>query len=193
MTRASAFEIASGRCRGLTLAFFRIALMRRDVSHQHRLLIDWERRYPGQAFYAAPCLCNCPAFNAAYNTASVASHSILFSPAQIGPLPDDKVHTIAYKPRLSYGYFCSKPRQIDAKTFESLVGSLSRKFKDKSVRDFKAAAQEVRQPAGTGRGRAREPRSVGGTRTLPGAVPLSKEQTTLTTPAGAPVCSDALG
>ncbi|TCS04595.1 hypothetical protein [Rhizobium sp. BK418] len=145
MTRASAFEIAGGLCPGLTLEFFRIALMRRDVSDQHRLLIDWEGRYPGQVFYAAPCLRDCAAFNSAYNTASVASRSILFSPAQIGPLPDDKVHTIAYKPGLSYGYFCSEPRQIEAVTFESVTRNLSRKFKNKNVRDFRATAQEVRQ------------------------------------------------
>ncbi|MDO5643511.1 MAG: hypothetical protein Q4G26_14140 [Paracoccus sp. (in: a-proteobacteria)] len=145
MTRASAFEIANGQCPGLTLEFFRIALMRRDVSDQHRLLIDWEGRYPGQVFYAAPCLRDCAAFNSAYNATSVASRSILFAPAQIGPLPDDKVHTIAYKPSLSYGYFCSEPRRIKAETFENLSGGLSRKFKDKRVRDFTAMAQEVRQ------------------------------------------------
>lgn len=82
MTRASASEIANGKCPGLTLDFFRIALMRQDVSDQHRLLIDWEGRYPGQVFYAAPCLRDSPAFNSAYNTASVVSRSILFSPAE---------------------------------------------------------------------------------------------------------------
>ena len=145
MTRASAFEIAGGLCPGLTLEFFRIALMRRDVSAQHQLLIDREGRYPGQVFYAAPCLQDCAAFNGAYNAAGVASRSVLFSPAQIGPLPDDKVHTIAYKPGLSYGYFCSEPRQIEAETFENLSARLSRKFKDKNVRDFRTTAQEVRR------------------------------------------------
>ncbi|RVH60086.1 hypothetical protein CN213_06160 [Sinorhizobium meliloti] len=144
MTRASAFEIANSLCPGLTLEFFRIALMRRDVSDQHRHLIDWETRYPGQVFYAAPCLRDCPAFNNAYNAASVASRSVLFSPAQIGPLPDDKVHTIAYKPGLSYGYFCSEPRQIEAETFEGLTARLSQKFKDKNVRDFRATARRRR-------------------------------------------------
>lgn len=65
MTRASAFEIAGGLCPGLTLEFFRITLMRRDVSDQHRLMIDWEGRYPGQVFYAAPSLRDCAAFNTA--------------------------------------------------------------------------------------------------------------------------------
>jgi len=84
MTRARAFEIASGLCLGLTLDFFRTALMRRDVSDQHRRLLAWERRYPGQVYYAAPCLRDCPAFNTAYNTASVASASILFYAAASG-------------------------------------------------------------------------------------------------------------
>lgn len=145
MTRASAFEIAGGLCPGLTLEFFRIALMRRDVSDQHRLLIDWEGRYPGQVFYAAPSLRDCAAFNTAYNAASVVSNSVLFSPVDIGPLPDDKVHTIAYKPGLSYGYFCSEPRQIEAETFDGLAGRLAQRFKGKNVRDFRATAQEVRR------------------------------------------------
>ena len=145
MKRASAFEIAGGLCPGLTLEFFRIALMRRDVSDQHRLLIDWEGRYPGQVFYAAPSLRDCEAFNTAYNAASVVSNSVLFSPVDIGPLPDDKVHTIAYKPGLSYGYFCSEPRQIKAETFDDLAGRLAQKFKDKNVRDFRATAHEIRQ------------------------------------------------
>lgn len=56
LTRTSTSEIAGGHGPGLTLEFFRIALMRRDVSDQHRLLIEWEGRYPCQVFYAAPCL-----------------------------------------------------------------------------------------------------------------------------------------
>ncbi|NNU63050.1 hypothetical protein [Ochrobactrum soli] len=145
MTRASAFEIAGGLCPSLTLEFFRIALMRRDVSDQHQLLIDWEGRYPGQVFYAAPSLRDCVAFNTAYNAASVVSTSVLFSPVDIGPLPDDKVHTIAYKPGLSYGYFCSEPRRIEAETYDGLAGRLAQRFKDENVRDFSAAAQDVRR------------------------------------------------
>ena len=69
----------------------------------------------------------------------------MFSPVDIGPLPDDKVHTIAYKPGLSYGYFCSEPREIKAETYDGLAGRLAQKFKDKNVRDFRAMAQEVRR------------------------------------------------
>lgn len=119
--------------------------MRRDVSDQHQLLINWEGRYPGQVFYAAPCLCDNVAFNNAYNTASVVSSSILFSPILIGPLPDDKVHTIAYRPGLPYGYFFSQPKQVEAEIFESVTSRLRRTFKDKDVGDFRAMAQEVRQ------------------------------------------------
>lgn len=145
MKRASAFEIAGGLCPGLTLEFFRIALMRRDVSGQHQLLINWEGRYPRQVFYAAPSLRDRAAFNSAYSAASVVSNSVLFSPADIGSLPGDKVHTIAYKPGMSYGYFCSEPRQIKAETFDGLTGRLAQRFKDKNVQDFRATAQHVRR------------------------------------------------
>jgi hypothetical protein len=116
-----------------------------DLSDQHRRLIDWEGRYPRLVYYAAPCLRDCAGFNAAYNTASVTRRSALFSPAGIGPLPDDKVHTIAYKPGLSYGYFCSEPQQIEAGSFESLNERLSQSFKEKRFRDFRNAAREVRE------------------------------------------------
>ena len=145
LTRASAFEITKGLCPGLTLEFFRIALMRRDVSNQHQLLIDWEGRYPGQVFYATACLRDCAAFNSAYNTARVAHSSALFSPAEIGPLPDNDVHTIAYKPGLSYGYFCSEPKRVKAHSFESLTGPVLKKFEDQRFREFRTTAREVRQ------------------------------------------------
>lgn len=144
LTRTSAFEIAGGKCPGLTLEFFRIALTRRDVSNQHQLLIDWERRYPGQVFYAAPCLRDGAAFNHAYNSVDVATGSALFSPDEIGPLPDDKVHTIAYKPGLSYGYFCSEPQRITVHRLENLTGRLASRFKDKRFVDFRRTAQDVR-------------------------------------------------
>lgn len=145
MTRTKAFEIAGGKCPKLTLDFFRITLMRRDFSQQHKRLIEWEGLYPGLVFYAAPCLRDCPTFNNAYTSASVARSSALFSPVAIGPLPDDKVHSIAYKPGLSVGYYCSEPKEIAAIGYERLEGFVSERLTDERFTDFRSTAREVRK------------------------------------------------
>ncbi|MER8708461.1 hypothetical protein NKH49_23335 [Mesorhizobium sp. M1088] len=95
MKRGTAFEIASGHCPGLSIPFFRIAMMRRDVSRQHELLLRLEARYPSNVFYAAPCIANISDFDRSYNGATVARQSIFVSPGDIGPLPDDKAHSLA--------------------------------------------------------------------------------------------------
>src|ERR1035441_5627119 len=76
MKRGTAFEIANGNCPGLSIPFFRIAMMRRDVSRQHELLIRLEARYPSNVFYAAPCIANIDDFDKAYNAAAVARQSV---------------------------------------------------------------------------------------------------------------------
>ena len=54
--RRNASEIATWHCHGLSVPFFRIAMMRRDISRQHQLLIQLESLYPSNVFYAAPDL-----------------------------------------------------------------------------------------------------------------------------------------
>jgi hypothetical protein len=120
MKRGTAFEIANGHCPGLSIPFFRIAMMRRDVSRQHELLIRLEARYPSNVFYATPCIANVDDFDKAYNGAAVARQSVFFSPTDIGPLPDHKAHSIAYKSGLRNGYFCSNPKPIKARNFDEL-------------------------------------------------------------------------
>jgi hypothetical protein len=145
MTRNSAFEIVGGQCPRLTTDFFRITLMRRDWSDQHKHLIAWEGRYPGLVFYATPCLPTCAAFNQAYVSCGVAQNATLFSPAEIGPLPDDKVHTIAYRPGLPVGYFCSEPKLISAQNIDGLAGRIAESFREKRFHDLRQTATEVRE------------------------------------------------
>ncbi|TPL47997.1 hypothetical protein FJ942_26360 [Mesorhizobium sp. B2-4-2] len=145
MRRGTAFEIANWNCPGLRVPFFRIAVMRRDISRQHELLIELESRYPANVFYAAPTLENVRAFDSAYNAAAVARRSVFFSPTEIGPLPDDKIHTIAYRRGLATGYFCSKPKPIKALSFDQLSTTLSAKFEEKRFGELQFAAREVRE------------------------------------------------
>ncbi|GLS33093.1 hypothetical protein SAMN04488498_13312 [Mesorhizobium albiziae] len=145
MRRGTAFEIASGQCPRLSRPFFRIAMMRRDLSRQHALLIRLEAKYPSQVFYAAPTLPDASAFNRAYDRAAVAQHSAFFSPTDIGPLPDDKAHSIAYKSGLSVGYFCSEPRTINALTFEALSSRTSTSLKSDRFSNVEDTARALRE------------------------------------------------
>jgi hypothetical protein len=145
MRRGTAFESANWSCPGLSLPFFRIAMMRRDISRQHKLLIELESRYPNNVYYAAPGLENIREFDRAYNTAAVARRSVFFSPTDIGPLPDDKSHTLAYKPQLPMGYFFSEPKSVAARTFEQLSGILSTAFEQQKFHNLQIAAREMRE------------------------------------------------
>jgi hypothetical protein len=143
MRRGTVFEIAQWRCPGLSVPFFRISMMRRDISRQHELLIELESRYPSNVFYAAPALKNLREFDNAYNNAFVAQQSVFFSPADIGPLPDDKSHTLAYMAGAAIGNFFSEPKSINLKTFDQLSEGLRATFEHKP--DLRSVAQEIRE------------------------------------------------
>ncbi|OBP87674.1 hypothetical protein BAE40_24115 [Mesorhizobium loti] len=145
MKRDSAFEIACGQCSGLTTPFFRIGLMRRDISKQHALLIDLEKKYPANVYYATPALETVAAFDQAYNAAKVAARSVFFSPREIGLLPDDKLHTIAYDDTLPVGFFCSQPRKVKALSFEGLSDLISHRLKAKAAPDIQQVATRVNE------------------------------------------------
>lgn len=145
MVLATAFEIAKCNCPGLAVPFFRISMMRSDVSRQHQLLMKLETRYPSCVFYAAASLKNIGEFDRAYNAAAVAQRSAFFSPNDIGALPDNKVHTIAYQPGLATAYFCSEPRQIEVQSYEQLAGQLGSQFEQHRFHEIEDSAREVRE------------------------------------------------
>ena len=64
--------------------FFRMYLMKRNLSRQHQLLIDLENQQPNSVYYATPGLRSNRSFNAAYISAEVHLRSVLFSPSDIG-------------------------------------------------------------------------------------------------------------
>jgi len=145
MKKGTAFEIANGHCPALSIPFFRIAMMRRDVSRQHELLIKLEARYPSNVFYATPCIASVDDFDKAYNGAAVARQSVFFSPTDIGPLPDDKAHSIAYKSGLPNGYFCSEPKPIKARSFDELSAGFRTQFEEKRFDQIGESAREMRE------------------------------------------------
>jgi hypothetical protein len=145
MVRNRAAEISRYGLPGINVRFFRMPLMRRDLSRQHQLLMTLERRFPGVVHYAAPGMEDDRQFNAAYNAAQVHAQSVLFSPRDIGPLPDDKQHVVAYRNGLGYAWLCSEPREISAFRFEGVEQEATRLFHERRFRTLEDTAAEVRQ------------------------------------------------
>src|ERR1700722_9602063 len=134
---------------GLPVPFFRMPIMRRDLSGQHDRLIELEARFPGSVLYASPRLESLTLFNIAYNAGRVHERSVFFSPTEIGTLPDDKEHTVAYQGTSSAAFFCSEPRQIAAISYETLAGTVQHEFELDRYRTLREAARELRETART--------------------------------------------
>jgi hypothetical protein len=92
--------------------FFRFWLHRRDLSHQHRMLVDLEAQPGNQVYYIAPAFADVEDLDQAYKSSRVVERSAMFSPADIGELKDDKQHRVSFRPGDSWGWFLSEPRRI---------------------------------------------------------------------------------
>lgn len=144
MRKGTAFEVSNGGCPGLAIPFYRIALMRADLSKQHSRLIELETKFPGCVFYAAPVLSDIHAFNKSYGLGRVFNDSVFFSPGDIGPLPDNKQHTIAYRSGLASAFFCSDPQEKQKWSFDDISTKIEASFKQKQFKDAPAAARTIR-------------------------------------------------
>lgn len=140
MKRSTAFEISGGGCPGLSVPFFRMGMMRSDLSRQHERLIALEKRHPDCVYYAAPALKTLRSFNSAYDKGDVAARSVFFSPNDIGPLPDTKSHSIAYAEDLSVAYFRSEPKSIRAIPFEKVTAIVQNKLEQKAAQNLEQVA-----------------------------------------------------
>lgn len=140
MKRSTAFEISSGGCPGLSVPFFRMGVMRKDLSRQHERLIGLESQHPDCVYYAAPALKTLRTFNKAYDAGKMAEKSAFFSPRDIGPLPDTKPHSIAFAEDLSVAFFCSEPKSIKAIPFEKLNAIVQSKLDQKSAQTLERMA-----------------------------------------------------
>jgi hypothetical protein len=144
MVRKSAAEISQYGLGGISIPFFRMPLMRRDLSDQHRLLMRLERRFSGAVFYATPGMENSGTFNAAYNVGCVNERSVFFSPRDIGNLPDDKPHVIAYRNGLAHAWLCSEPRRVSALSFDGVDQNVRGLFDDQRFHTLEIATQAIR-------------------------------------------------
>ena len=129
MIRSTAKEISKYglHTKGLPIPFFRLSLMRKGVSDQHKLLIKLEEKYPGCVFYVAPTMVSQKEFNKAYSNTEVHKSTLLFSPQDIGPLPDFKQHSVAFHHAPCCAWFCSEPAKLEVQTVASVAEDRMRK------------------------------------------------------------------
>lgn len=144
MTRNTANEIIKYKIAGLAAPFFRMPLMRRDLSKQHERLIELEKTFPNAVFYASPSLQDLDRFNIAYNNATVHERSAFFSPLEIGSLPDAKDHSVAYEDDATTAYFCSQPREIKAFNYHRVADSARTHFDVPRYRSLESSSQALR-------------------------------------------------
>lgn len=145
MVRETAREIAQYGLSSIAVPFFRMPLMRRNLSDQHRHLIRLERTFPDSVFYATPMFPDAASFNAAYGVAGVHLHSALFSPTDIGPLPDDGDHTVSYCLASNVAWRCSEPREVKKLSFATLNELQSASLAQRGSTTLEASVQEIRQ------------------------------------------------
>ena len=145
LTTGNAVEIRKFGLPGICTPFFRMSLMQRDSSAQHRLLVDLESLWPGAVFYTAPCMWDEGAFNEAYVSVEVHRRSVLFSPQEIGYLPDSDQHSVAYRPGLNYAWFRSTAREIGAFGIERISEERRGSMDNSRYRELRTVVMEIRQ------------------------------------------------
>lgn len=96
----------------LDVPYYRMHLRPLRHSDQHNLLLDLEAS--GETvFYIAPEFHLPQELNDFYLRKVVVRHSAAFSPADIGPLPDDEAHYVAFERGAPTGFRCSDdPKEI---------------------------------------------------------------------------------
>lgn len=101
--------------------FFRFSLHRRDLSQQHQLLVDLESVQRNRVYYVAPAFSDVGSLDAAFAARQVIDRSAFFSPADIGPLPDDSEHRISFRPGDQHGWFMSEPKRVNLYSGEQVL------------------------------------------------------------------------
>ncbi|MGI9250047.1 MAG: hypothetical protein ACR2PR_02465 [Pseudohongiellaceae bacterium] len=133
MARKTAKEIAEYNA-PIRPPFFRMSLMPKSLSKQHSRLIKLEKMQKKKkkkelVYYAAPMFPSCAEFHEAYRNTEVHLKSALFSPRDIGRLPNDhKIHTVAYTALSKDAWLCSEPKKIRRISFEHQARMLNERL-----------------------------------------------------------------
>lgn len=111
MVRGTAWEAQQGL---LNPPFYRMHLRPMKHSQQHQLLLSLESS--GElVYYAAPHFHKPAELNDAYLNKRVIDQSVFFKPSDIGALPDDDSHHVAFCTGQP-AYLFSKPRRLQEET-----------------------------------------------------------------------------
>ncbi len=113
--------------------FYRMHVRPSRHSDQHKMLLDLENA-DNEVYYSAPAFHTPEEFNEAYLSKKVRARSLWIKPSEIGPLPDDEDHHIAFVLGGTH-HFCSKPRPLEsrgdfAEFEESVTSSFERRSRE---------------------------------------------------------------
>ncbi|MFN7543493.1 MAG: hypothetical protein ACK5TN_11970 [Acidobacteriota bacterium] len=140
LTRGTALECKKGLLRP---TFYRFWLHRKDQSDQHKMLIELEQA-GNQVYYIAPGFADVDALNKCYMAKEVLANSAMFSPLDIGPLPDNERHRVSFRPGGNTAYFLSDPRELQLRRRSEVVSRAmdSPKGSDEDVREWLRGVSE---------------------------------------------------
>jgi hypothetical protein len=102
-----------------SLPFYRMYIHRRDHFDQHTLLLELEG-LGNLVLYAALGFSESSELNEAFSNDRMGQSSLFLRPSQIGLLPDDKQHWVAFQINAELTYFCSEPKRIRTEKAETL-------------------------------------------------------------------------
>jgi hypothetical protein len=106
----------------LDVPYFRMLLRPLKHSRQHQLLLELEQE-GNEVYYAAPEFSSPHDLNSAYLRREVSDRTAFFTPSAIGPLPDDGEHHVVFLPESTYGYLCSRPKQVERQPAPIIFGA----------------------------------------------------------------------
>jgi hypothetical protein len=106
----------------LDVPYFRMLLRPLKHSRQHQLLLELEQE-GNEVYYAAPEFSSPHDLNSAYLRREVSDRTAFFTPSAIGPLPDDGEHHVVFLPESTYGYLCSRPKQVERQPAPIIFGT----------------------------------------------------------------------
>ena len=128
MVRRTALEVIR---RIFPPPFYRMHIRPKRLSNQHEMLINLEKK-GHEVYYSTPAFHTNQEFNDAYLFRQVKARSLWMKPSNIGSLPDDKNHHVAFRLG-STPYLCSTPRPLETRgDFKEFENSIERSFRKNS-------------------------------------------------------------
>lgn len=101
-------------------------------SDQHELLLQLDVD-PNAVYYAAPSFHTVEALNQAFLDEAMFEQTAFFRPRDLGPMPDQDAHVVAFRPADAYGLRCSDERE--RVRVDSTGRGLINRYKESTARE----------------------------------------------------------